>query len=143
MIIHTRDFGETEIDETKIIQFPDGVFAFEDNKRFIFLFPLGENKYPCWMQSVDDEDLCFIVYNPYDIIKDFILDEETLETELDVGENTAVSVFSIAVIPEDYLKTTINIKSPVVVNLDTKTGKQVILPDDYPIRFPIFSGKGD
>jgi flagellar assembly factor FliW len=143
MLINTRDFGETEIDDKQIITFPEGVFAFEEDRRFVILAPLGEDKYPCWMQSVDNENLCFIVYNPYEIIADYAPDEKILEKELDIFENTNTAVLSIAVIPEDYLKTTINLKSPVVINLDTKTGKQIVLEQDYLVRFPIFSKGGN
>ena len=46
MIIKTRDFGEQIISEDKIINFPHGIFAFEDERRFIMLSPLGEDKFP-------------------------------------------------------------------------------------------------
>ena len=64
MIVKTRNFGEQEISEDKIISFPNGIFAFEDEHRFIMLSPLGDDVYPAWLQSVDNENLCFIVFDP-------------------------------------------------------------------------------
>jgi flagellar assembly factor FliW len=143
MLVNTRDFGEVEVLPESIIDFPDGVFSFEDNKAFTVLSPLGEDTYPMWLQSTSNGNLCFIVYNPFDIIVNYELDEEQLQKELNVGEDTNVLILSIAVIPEDHKKTTINLKSPVVINLDTKTGKQVVLDADYPVRFPIFAETGE
>jgi flagellar assembly factor FliW len=143
MLINTRDFGEVEVFDESVISFPDGVFSFEDNKEFCILSPLGEEQYPMWLQSTVNGRLCFIVYNPFDIVVNYELDEEQLLKELDVGEDTNVLILCIAVIPEDHRKTTINLKSPVVINLDTKTGKQVVLDADYPVRFPIFAETGE
>ena len=59
--INTRDFGETEIQESAVFSFPNGVFAFEDDRKFALLSPLGEDTYPMWLQSMDHQELCFIV----------------------------------------------------------------------------------
>jgi flagellar assembly factor FliW len=143
MLVNTRDFGEIEIFDESIVSFPDGVFSFEDNKAFTVLSPLGEDQYPMWLQSTVNGNLCFIVYNPFDMIVNYELDEEQLLRELEVGEDTNVLILCIAVIPEDHKKTTINLKSPVVINLDTKTAKQIVLDADYPVRFPIFAETGE
>lgn len=64
MTINTRDFGEKEIDESAVFDFPNGVFAFEEDRRFAILSPLGEDTYPMWLQSLDHPELCFIVFDP-------------------------------------------------------------------------------
>ena len=62
--IETRDFGTIEVDEKDVYDFPNGLYAFEDNKKFALLSPLGDDVYPMWLQSMDDPGLCFIVFNP-------------------------------------------------------------------------------
>ena len=49
-------------------------------------------------------------------------------------------VVSIAGGPEDYKDTTVNLKSPIVINIAENIGTQVILQTDYPFRFPVFTG---
>ena len=49
-------------------------------------------------------------------------------------------VLAIARVPEDYKDTTVNLKSPIVINIAENIGTQVILPTDYPFRFPVFAG---
>ena len=60
MLVKTRDFGEINISEDEILEFPEGVYAFEDDHRFVLISPCGENKYPMWLQSLDNENVCFI-----------------------------------------------------------------------------------
>jgi flagellar assembly factor FliW len=139
MIIDTRDFGEVEIIDEKIIAFPDGIPGFESDNRFALLSPLGDNVYPMWLQSVDNPGSCFIVFNPYEVDEDYTLDEEQLYTELEIGEDTLVAVFALSIIPDHYADTTINLRCPIVINLVTLTGKQIILEREYPIRYPVFA----
>lgn len=137
MLIKTRDFGEIDISENVIINFPNGIYAFEEDHRFVLLSPCGENKYPMWLQSLDNENLCFIVFDPREFVVDYAvtIDEET-KAALDIKEDSVIDYLSMAVIPDDYLKTTVNLKSPLVVNSDNNKAAQVIAQENYPIKFP-------
>lgn len=137
--IKTRDFSEVEISEDMILNFPQGVFAFEDNKRFILISPLGEDKFPMWLQSVDTEALCFIVFDPKEFCPDYAvtLTDEAKEA-LGYSDGDSIEYLVIAVIPEQYKDTTVNLKSPVVIDNSKKTAVQLIAQEAYPVRFPIF-----
>jgi flagellar assembly factor FliW len=138
MFIDTRDFGQVEIAEDKIMNFPDGIPGFEAEHRFTLLAPLGDGMYPCWLQSVDNPDTCFIVYNPFEVTADYTVDDALLREELDVLEFTPVAIFVLSIIPEKYKDTTVNLRCPVVCNLNTLNAKQVILSADYPVRARVF-----
>jgi flagellar assembly factor FliW len=143
MTVKTRDFGEVEIEEHGIITFPNGVFAFEEARRFVLLSPLGENVFPMWLQSLDDPELCFIVFNPYEIAKDYSVSFDRAAPALvECGDGDAVTYLCIAVIPEDYSKSTVNLKSPIILNADKKLAVQVIAYEDYSIKHPVFE-EGD
>lgn len=144
MIINTRDFGEQTISEDKIINFPHGIFAFEDEHRFIMLSPLGEDKYPAWLQSVDNENLCFIVYSPEQIVENYSItaDAESLAA-VELGENDTPQYLVLAVVPEEYKDTTVNLKSPILINVDKMIAVQTIAAENYPIKFPIFKKEGE
>jgi flagellar assembly factor FliW len=43
----------------------------------------------------------------------------------------------VAVIAQDFKKSTVNLKSPVIVNPEKKLAVQTILDADLPIRFPL------
>ena len=53
-----------------------------------------------------------------------------------------VLCFSIAVVSEYYLKSTVNMLCPIVINSDENLAAQVILPEKYEIRLPIYVDKG-
>ncbi len=144
MTVKTRDFGEQDISEEKIINFPNGLFAFEEMKKFIMLSPLGDNVFPAWLQSVDDENLCFIVFDPEQLTKDYTVtaDEESLAA-LNSKPEDKLRYLVLAVVPEEYKNTTVNLKSPIVVDTENMLAAQVIASENYPIKFPIFTKEGE
>ncbi len=139
MKINTRDFGETEIDDSTIISIPNGIIGFEDTKKYTLLSPLGEDTFPMWLQSVDDKEPCFVVYDPMQIYPDYrfvISDEE--QALLQIDENTPYRCLTVAIVPDDYKKTTINLRCPIVINTRDNIAAQVIL-DEYEFKCPVYS----
>lgn len=142
MIIKTRDFGEEEISEEVIIDFPNGVYAFEENKRFVLLSPCGEDKYPMWLQSVDNPNLCFIVFDPREFVPDYSVELDKETKELLKAYGAELDLLCMAVVPDEYINTTLNLKSPIVINSEAKKGVQVIAAENYPLKFPAFKKEG-
>jgi flagellar assembly factor FliW len=137
--INTRDFGEIEINENNIFHFPSGVFAFEDTRHFALISPLGDGVYPMWLQSADDVTPCFVVFDP--TIIDDSYEAALSKSEkalLDIKDDTNLRYLVIAKVPENFRETTVNLKSPIVINCDTNTGAQFILSTDYTFRLPIY-----
>lgn len=144
MTIQTRDFGEQNITEDKILTFPQGLYAFEEEHRFVMLSPLGEDVYPAWLQSVDNENLCFIVFDPEQIVTDYSVTAEPESIEIiKPNEETKPHYLVLAVVPEEYKSTTVNLKSPIMINVEKMLGVQVIAAESYPIKFPIFKKEGE
>ena len=138
MIIKTRDFGEEEISEEVIIDFPNGVYAFEENHRFVLLSPCGENKYPMWLHSIDNQNLCFIVFDPKEFVPDYSVELDEESKKLLEADGAELDYLCMAVVPDEYINTTINLKSPIVINSAAKKGVQVIAAENYPLKFPAF-----
>ncbi|MBQ8170753.1 MAG: flagellar assembly protein FliW [Oscillospiraceae bacterium] len=139
MNIKTRDFGEVQIDESTIINMPEGIIGFEDTKRYAILSPLGENKFPMWLQSVEDAEPCFVVYDPMEIYPDYkfqISDEE--QALLKVDEDTPYRCLTVAIVPDDYRKTTINLRCPIVINLRDNIAAQIILTEHFDFKAPVY-----
>lgn len=139
--ISTRDFGMKSISQDDVITFPKGLFAFEEVKNFVILSPLGEDASPMWLQNTEGEKPCFIVFRPMEFIKEYKplpLEEDLMTIGYEQGDK--LQYYSIAVIPEDYKKTTINLRSPVIINETKKLGVQAILPQNYDMRFRIYQG---
>ena len=142
MKIITRDFGEQEVDESRIITFPEGIIGFEDKKKYALLSPLGVEVFPMWLLSVDAKEPCFVVYDPMEIYGDYkfgISDEE--QELLRIDENSPYRCLAVAIVPEDYRKTTINLRCPIVVNTKDRIAAQIILTEHYEFKAPVY-GEG-
>lgn len=141
MRITTRDFGELEIDESTVISIPNGIIGFEDTKRYTLISPLGEDKFPMWLQSVEAAEPCFVVYDPMQLCSEYrfeITDEE--QALLGIDENSPYRVLVVAIVPDDYRKTTINLRCPIIINTKTSVAAQVILTEHYDFRCPVYEG---
>lgn len=143
MKITTRDFGEVEIDESTIISIPGGILGFENYTRYTLLSPLGEDIFPMWLQSVDAPQPCFVVYDPMHIYPDYnfeITDEE--QSQLKISENAPYRVLTVAIVPDDYKKTTINLRCPLVINTRENVAAQIIL-EDYDFKYPVYDSNDE
>ena len=61
---------------------------------------------------------------------------------VDFSDGDELFYLVIAVVPSDVKKTTVNLKSPIVINRTKSTAAQIILDESYDIKFPIFREKG-
>lgn len=141
MKITTRDFGEIEIDDNTIINMPNGILGFEDTKRYTLISPLGEDTFPMWLQAVDSAEPCFVVYDPMHIYPDyrFEINDEVQET-LKIDDNTPYRCITVAIVPDDYKKTTINLRCPIIINTKDNIAEQVLL-DDYDFKYPVYDNE--
>ena len=142
MKIKTKDYDELEIREEDIIVFEDGIYAFEKHKRFVVL-NTGNKAGLMQLQSVESEDPRFIILDPYAFIEDYnpILPEGTL-SNLRADSEKELSFFVIAVIPQNIKYSSVNLKSPVVINFKEKLGAQIILENsEYLVRFRLFDNE--
>lgn len=138
--VKTRDFDEIQISERDIITFPDGLFAFEESKRFFLISPLGEGRSPVWLQSVDDPSLCFILFSPFEFCSDYSVTVSDNDMDFPKPQDKDALYYVIAMIPEhDNMSATVNLKSPLIINTRTRKAVQIIADENYPIKFPVFA----
>jgi len=121
MIIETMDFGFVEIREEDIINFPLGVYAFREHKKFVVL----QNPDSAWMlhlQSIDGPKPRFILLDPYMFVSDYspILPSEADEI-FGTRDPSKLSIFVIAFIPGNIRDMTVNFKSPIIIDFDRKS----------------------
>ena len=142
MKFYSNKLGEFDFHQEKIIYFPFGIPGFDTFKRYIILTKKNI-PYFYFLHSIEDKNLMFILTNPFLFKKNYsfkLSDEDLYFLEIndpvEFGKN--VFVFSIVTIREKEKKFSLNLKAPVIINLEKKIGKQVILyHHDYPIRYEI------
>lgn len=138
--ILTRDFGEVEISEDDVITFTEPIFGFKDYSRFAVLTEESIGPDFAWLQSVEDASVCFILVNPSTVVGQYnpVLPKRVAE----LIETDEPMFWLVAVLRDTLEKSTVNLKSPIVINPVSKNAAQVILEDDLPIRYPLMGSKG-
>ena len=129
MKLETTRFGIIDIEEKKIIEFSDGLYGFERERRFTFL-PFNPNvESPMeWMQSILSPHLAFVVTDPYLYVPDYklkLLEEDKKKVGLELDESFLIR--SIVTIPENYAEMTANLVAPLVINSSKRVAKQFVL----------------
>lgn len=139
--IETTRFGEIEIDEKKMIHFPEGLPGFLGCQEFIILEHKPDSSF-MWLQSVEEPGLAFVMINPFiikpDYLKDLSSGDELLISRRD---DAPVMVFTFVTVPRDKPeKATVNLLGPIVVDTETMNASQVILVDSgYSHNHPLKS----
>ncbi len=128
MKTNTKQFGDIEIQEDKIITFKEGIPGFEDLKRFILM----EEKDSIFhaLQSIEDEEICFIITDPYYFKKDYAPTiRESYFNKLGRGDNDAFSLYAIVTLKDQVENSTLNLAGPLLIHIENRQGVQVIIED--------------
>ncbi|MBN1103161.1 MAG: flagellar assembly protein FliW [Deltaproteobacteria bacterium] len=138
--VHTSRFGTIDVDEDKMIRFPEGLLGFPHQKEFVLLDHKPGSPFR-WLQAVDKPELAFIMTNPF-LFKQDYLDGLSSEEEAHIvgGQGEEIAVFALVTIPSGQAeKATINLLGPLVIDLKSRNGRQVILANaGYTHRHPLF-----
>ena len=141
MKLATRIFGEVEVQDSKIISFPNGIIGFPDLKRFTLMHDEEQGTGTIkWLQSIDEPGFAMPVMDPLVVCPDYKpeIDKDKIEG---IGELTDddILVLVTVTVPHDLTKMTVNLMGPFIINVKDMKGAQCIVDnDDYPVKFPIY-----
>ena len=139
MVIQTRIFGEVTVDEEKMITLPSGIVGFPELKEFALIHDAekGNKAGIRWLQSVQEPGFAMPVVDPLIAMEDYDpkVDDELLNS---IGGEGEILVLATITVPSDLTKMSVNLKAPLVINVDKRKAVQVILEDDYPVKFFIY-----
>lgn len=138
----TKYFGEIDIDDEKVLDFPNGIIGFENLHKFAIIYDIDRGKEAniSYLQSMEEPLLVLPVINPLVVLKEYnpIVEDALLEP-LDMPKEDELLVLLAMTVPSDLTKMTVNMKAPFVINTRSKKGGQIIVENsDYQIRFPIY-----
>jgi len=141
MDINTDLFGKIQIDENAIIEFESGLPGFQDEKRFTLIKDREHftGVFSC-LQSVENPSLAFTLLDTFSVLPDYnpLVDESDIS---DIGEYVKddLQVYNVLFIAESVTDITVNLKAPIIINVKSKKGKQVIVDNaEYTIKYRIF-----
>ncbi len=143
MRVNTRLFGEIDIEDDKIISMEKGIVGFPELKKFTLIYDKDKDQEQAtalmWFQSLDEPQFAMPVISPNSVKPDY---DPTVNDELlaPLGTLTEDNLFVLVTIkvPQDMTKMSVNLKAPIIINTDTMKGGQLIVEDDFDVRFPIY-----
>lgn len=141
MKVNTRLFGEIEIEQDKIICFENGIIGFPDCRNFTLIYDKedGKKNNISWLQSMDEPAFALPVINPLVIKEDY---NPTVEDEFlkGLGSLTPENIYVLVTVtvPQKIENISINLKAPIIINTDERKAIQVIIEDDFPVKYMIY-----
>ncbi len=134
----TRDFGEMEIKASSILHFAQPPFGFEKYKTFALIYDKTIGSSIVWMQSLEEPALCFLLMDPTPLEAFFAPKlSEAGEKLLGKTLDGTYECWVMMSIPGRAQDTTLNLKSPIFINPQTNCAAQIMLEQEYPVRFPL------
>lgn len=139
MQISTTRFGPVEIDVEDILLFPHGVIALEACRHWVLLSD-AENDSLGWLQCVNQADVALPVVSPRRFVPHYRVHVTRGQlAPLELSHFDQTYVLSIVSKSDDEL--TLNLKAPLIINLDRRLGRQVVTTDEQPVACQIGSSQ--
>ncbi|MBD3920823.1 flagellar assembly protein FliW [Paenibacillus sp. PR3] len=123
----------------KKLDLGDSIFGFTEF-RYFRVEEMDDEAGFLLLQSEENESVGFIVVSPFHFYQDyeFKLNDEVI-AGLQIEKPDDVAVFTIVTINQPFSRSTINLVAPIVINIKTGHGRQVILNDtSYLIHSALF-----
>lgn len=139
MVYKTRFHGEIEFRDIDVITFEKGLPGFEKLRKFVII-PVEDNEFFQILHSIEDEEIGFVVVSPFQVEEDyeFKIEDDKLEV-LKIKTTNDVNPVCIVTLNSNINSITVNLKAPIIINITSKLGEQIILDDaKYEIRHPLF-----
>lgn len=142
MKVITKNFGEIEIADDKIIVFENGIVGFPQLTRFALIHDeeKGNNAGIRWMQSMQEPAFALPVMDPLVIMPEYNpeVEDEMLKKLGEITPDNLLVMVTVTV-PSDLTKMTVNLQGPMIINADTRKACQVIVEGEaYKVKYPIY-----
>jgi flagellar assembly factor FliW len=130
ILVDTARFGQVEVDEQTIIRLPRGIIGFEDAHNFFLVQPANDAGFQ-WLQCMTRPELAFAVVDPSRFFSDYEPSLSSVEAEyLGITKTEDTAVFSLISIDAVTHEVTANLVGPIVLNVHSLVGMQVVLEDE-------------
>ncbi|NLB62494.1 MAG: flagellar assembly protein FliW [Fibrobacter sp.] len=129
MVEEKKQLHGMAYDLSDVIHFQGGVPGFESLTRYL-LSMSAEHEPFVWLNSVDDPKIRFLMINPLNFRQDYSpkLSKEQI-ADLQIEDGKDLLLFVIVTLKPVAKESTANLSGPVLINIEKKIGKQVILDD--------------
>lgn len=142
-VVETTRFGKIEVDEDRVVHFPEGLLGFPQQRDYAILDHKPGSPFH-WLQSLDVPELAFVMIDPFAVREDYLKDLTDQEKDPFKGrESRRPLIFALATIPAGKVEQmTVNLLGPIVIDAEMQVGRQIVLANSaYHTRHPVFPSK--
>lgn len=135
MRITTTRFGRIDVDAGDILRFPSGLPGLEDCREWALLAD-SSNDALGWLQSTTRGDVALAVVSPRRFVPEYQVRIPRSElTPLSITDMRQAQV--VVVVGQNGRGLTLNLKAPIVINLEARTGRQVVASGELPMQYEL------
>jgi flagellar assembly factor FliW len=135
MHIDTSRFGPVEIAPEDILLFSRGVIGFEEHRHWVLLADESSDSV-AWLQSLTAAEVALPMVSPRRFDPSYrvlITAHQLTPLELAVLDRA----FVLVVLSQSESSLTINLRAPIVLNLDRRIGRQLVTSTEEQIQMAI------
>ena len=132
MQISTTRFGTLAVDVDDLLHFPHGVIGFEECRHWVLLAD-PNNSAVGWLQSADRPAIALAVVSPRRFVEGYRVrvGQSQLST-LALAEQDRL--YALCVVNKQSGSCMMNLRAPILINLDRRLGCQVVTTDEQPLQ---------
>ena len=135
MQVDTTRFGPVAIAPEDILLFSRGVIGFEEHRHWVLLADESSDSV-AWLQSLTDAEVALPMVSPRRFAPNYrvhITGSQLTPLELAVLDRA----FVLVVLSQNEHSLTINLRAPIVLNLDRRIGRQLVTGAEEQIQMAI------
>lgn len=132
MELPTTRFGPVQIEPDDVIRFPEGLLGLEECRDWVLLAD-ANNDAVAWMQSVERADVALAVVSPRRFVPGYqmrVARRELAPLRLEYVRAARV----VVTVSRDEHSLTLNLKAPIVINLESRLARQVMTNGPLAVR---------
>lgn len=133
MYVMTTRFGNVPIEPTDVLRFEQGLIGMEMCREWVLLADSSHDGL-AWLQSLDRAEVAMAVVSPRRFVQDYQVRVSSRDLA-PLGPTAAKSLQVLAILNRHEDTLTLNLKAPIVVNLTTNRGRQVVAKNDHEVQF--------
>ena len=135
MEITTSHFGKLQFSSDAIIHFPLGLLGLEGCHAWMLLSD-EENELVAWLQSIDWPEIAMAVVSPERFVSDCTFRVPRRELE-PLHLKNLLDAQILAIVGKNDENICLNLKAPIVINMEEQRGHQVVTNGSLPLRYQL------
>ena len=133
MFIETTRFGRVAVMPEDLLVFPQGLIGMEKCRRWVLLAD-AHNDSLAWLQSTERPEVALATVSPRRFVPDYQVRVSSRDLA-PLGSATLKDLQVLVVLNQNEQGLTLNLKAPLVLNLECGRGRQLVAKNDHDVQF--------